>query len=359
MKVLTLGLDKNILDKKSAVAKRAIAYGNLLQKYTVVVPGPNEKVELSDRASVYGISGRDKLQTFFKMHAFLKSKIKKDKYNLISIQDIYFLAWLGLSVAKKFKIKTEIQFHGLEKFAGLRKKIAKGNLKKADKIRAVSRRMKEQLVKDFGLPEEKIYIAPVAIDKHKILHDQSSINLKERYPDNFVFLTVGRLVPVKNIALQIGCVAGLNPELKVKLIIVGSGPEKSKLRALAKRLNAENRIEFRGWTDDLVGYYRTADCMLLTSNSEGYSMVVAEAVLSSLPVIMTDVGVAGELVKDNFNGLVVPVGRAKTLTYAMEKVVDNQELLNKFSTNCKNRHDKILDQSELIKLVVNNWKAAL
>lgn len=356
MKILVIGLDKKILDKNSAVAQRAIAYGSLLEEYFVLVPGRQETIKLSDKVTIQGVDGGNKIVTLFKIYKFLNKKLAESKYNLVSIQDVYYLAGVAVILAKKFQIKIEIQIHGLEKFSSLRKKIARYNLTRADKVRTVSLRMKNYLVDNFKLDPIKVYIAPVAIYKDKILADKSSVNLKARYPDNFIFLTVGRLVPIKNVALQIGCMAGLDPNLKVRLIIVGDGPEKARLRALAQKLNVEDRIEFSGWTDNLAGYYRSADCLLLSSDSEGYGMVIAEAILSALPIIMTDVGAAGELVKNDFNGLVVPVDNAKALSQAMEKVINNRELLYKFSTNTINMQTKILDQTALVQLVVDNWK---
>ena len=59
------------------------------------------------------------------------------------------------------------------------------------------------------------------------------------------------------------------------------------------------------WTDDPFSYYKTADLFLLTSNYEGYGMAVVEAMAAGCPVIMTDVGLAGEVLIDKKDGLVV------------------------------------------------------
>lgn len=356
MRVLNLGLDQKILDENSAVAQRARAYGDLVKDYLVVVPGQRTELKLSDKVTVQGIGGSNKLFILFKIYKYLNNKLTHNRYDIITIQDVYYLAWLGTLLAKKFHLKIEIQIHGWEKFKGLRKKIARYNLHRADKIRTVSQRMKQQLIDDFDLQPEKIYVAPVAIDKHSLLADNSSVNLKQRYPGDFIFLTVGRLVPIKNVALQIGCLAGFDPSWPIRLIIVGDGPDKARLIALADNLKVRDKIEFVNWTDNLSAYYKTADCLLLTSDSEGYGMVVAEAVLADLPVIMTDVGVAGELVQDGLNGLVIPVDNASALSRSIEKVLTNPELLSKFSANAKSRHDKILDQSALVNLVVDNWR---
>ena len=62
------------------------------------------------------------------------------------------------------------------------------------------------------------------------------------------------------------------------------------------------------WRDDLASFYKSFDVFLLPSNYEGWGRAVIEAMAAGLPVVMTDVGLAGEVVKNNENGIVVPVG---------------------------------------------------
>lgn len=354
MRVLNLSLDQKILDKDSDVAKRAVSYGKHLDKYFIIVPGKNISLDLSSNTNVLGISGKNKFHTLLKIFQFLDKHLKENKYDLITIQDVYYLASIGTNLASKYSLKVELQVHGFEKMTMFRRSMAKSNLQKADKIRAVSQRLKNEIVKNFNISEEKIYLAPVAVDKDKIVNSSIGANLKEKYPNDFIFLTVGRLVAVKNIAMQIRALANLGPN--TRLIIVGDGPEKASLSQLAQDLKLEDKVNFMGWTDDVSGYYQSADCLLLSSDSEGYGLVVAEAVLSKLPIIMTDVGVAGELVEDNVNGLIIPVGHQKAFTDAMNKVVNYKTLLQKFATNTILYKDKILTREELVDNIINNWK---
>ena len=346
MKVLSLGLDRNILDKNSAVAQRAFLYESKLDKYLVLVPDTGNKI-----------------LALFKLYFLLKQTLKKDKFDLVTIQDIYFLPLVVWPLRARYKFKVEIQVHGFEKFNIFRRLLFKYNIKKADLVRVVSLRLKKELVNNFKLADNKIYIAPVAVDKNKFLEKNSSIDLHQEYPGKFIFLTVSRLVPVKNIALQFEVIARLSEDIKHKIIllVIGDGPEKNNLQDLVKNLQIEEQVKFlgSGFSLDLVSYYKRADCFLLTSNSEGYGMVIAEAVLSDLPVIMTDVGVAGELVEDNINGFVVPVNNVEILKQKMELVIQDKNLLIKFKNNASIFKDKILDKEELINQVITNWQGLL
>ena len=341
MKVINLSLDKNILDKNSAAASRAFLYEQKLDKYLILTPKTGNKI-----------------LSLFKLFFSLKKILKQDKFDLVTIQDIYFLPFIAWCLQKKYHFKVEIQVHGFEKFNCLRKSLFKYNIKKADLVRVVSLRLKKELINNFKVEENKIYIAPVAVDKN---HFTDKLNLRLR-GDNvvdgnsiFTFLTVSRLVPVKNIVLQIEALAKIKADCK--LMIVGSGPELATLQKLVIKFNLQNKIEFIAWSNDVLKFYQQADCFLLTSNSEGYGMVIAEAILSDLPVIMTDVGVAGELVIDGENGFIVPVNNLEILKEKMELLVKDKDLLIKFKNNTNKFKDKILDKDELINLVLENWYA--
>jgi len=356
MRVINLALDNKILDKDSAVAKRAISYGSFLDEYFIIAPGVNKTVEFSENIKAVGIDGGNKFLTLFKIYQYLDEHLKNNHYDLITIQDSYYLASVGIHLGNKFNIKTEIQIHGFEKLTIFRKTLAKSNLQKANSIRTVSQRLKKCIADTFTVAQDKIYIVPIAIDKDKILlNNNNNINLKEKYPSSFIFLTVARLVQVKNIAIQIRALASLS-SMNGHLVIVGDGPEKDNLEKLAATLGIAHRVHFDGWVDDLADYYSTADCLLLSSNSEGYGAVVAEAILAGLPVIMTDVGVAGELVKNETNGLVIPVHNQRAFTQAMLRVIEENGLLQNFSSNSYLFKDKILDKEELVKKVIDNWR---
>ena len=117
------------------------------------------------------------------------------------------------------------------------------------------------------------------------------------------------------------------------LLIVGDGPERQKLESRIQNLELSTNIKIENWTDDLVSYYKTADLFLLTSNYEGYGRTVVEAMAAGLPVIMTDVGIAGELLIDDLDGKVVPVGDIKAFAAAILELEENSVKREEFKLN--------------------------
>lgn len=358
MKVIGLGLDKQIANSNSALAKRAIFYAANLDEFLFIFPGAGKSLSLTDKVKVWPSGTDNKLLSLLLIYKNLASFLKSGQYQLLTIQDNYFLAVLGVYLAKKYKVKVEIQNHGFEKLTWWRRLLVSWALKRADLVRTVSQRLANFLESEFKVKADKIYIVPVPLDIEALQKAPHNFDLHDKYPGKFIFLTVGRLVKVKNIALQIQALAELKDE-QVILLVVGDGPERNNLEKLVQELNLAKQVIFMGWQEQLADYFRTSDCLLLTSFSEGYGMVVAEAVLSQLPVIMTDVGCAGDLVKNNDNGLVITNNNLVMLVNAMERIKTNNILRLQLKQGCFLAYSKIFDYQKSADLVYNKWRSLI
>ncbi|MDO8667565.1 MAG: glycosyltransferase family 4 protein [bacterium] len=350
MKILSLGLDNSLLDKHSALARRIIEYGGLVEFYTVIVPSQkNENIELSAKVKIYGSGGGNKLTQLFKIYNLAKRLLRDEGYNVITVQDQYYLALIGLWLAKKIKAGLEIQVHGFEKFSGLRKLIAQYVLPHADAVRCVSQRLKKKLVEQFDVKEEKLTVVPI----HSELRIKNYELRIKKNGENFIFLTVGRLVAVKNIDLQIRAMAEIVKKYPAtELWIIGDGPER-------KNYELEKNIKLFGRKDNLDEYYSKADAFLLTSTSEGWGLAVIEAASFSLPIIMTDVGCAGEVIKDGVSGLVIPADNKQKLVEAMLKIIEDQDLRKRLGDHAKMAVSRLPSKTEILDLYKASWHKAL
>ena len=365
MKILSLGLDNSILNKSSVLARRVIEYGAVVEKYTVIVPSQkNANIELSEKVNhvrnsngvkVYGSGGRNKLRQFIKIYNLAKKLLPEKKYNIITAQDQYYLALIGWLLVKKFNLGLEIQIHGWEKYYGLRKLIAKYVLARANAVRCVSQRLKKQLINEFGVKEERITVAPIYCE---LQIANCKLRIKEN-KNKFVFLTVGRLVSVKNIGLQIEAMAEVVERYPdAELLIIGDGTEREKLEVRSKKLELERNIKFLGWQDDVGNYYNQADAFLLTSNCEGWGLAVIEAAGFGLPIIMTDVGCAGEVIKNSESGIIVPIGNKEKLADAMLKIIQDENLRINLGKNAKLAVGRLPDKNQTIALYKKSWEIA-
>jgi len=284
-----------------------------------------------------------------------KKLLRRGEFDIITVQDQYYLALVGWLLAKKFKIGLELQIHGFEKYSGLRKIIADFAIPRANTIRCVSQRLKQKLINEFGVMEEIIAVVPIYIEP-RITNKESKIKQEN---DKFVFLTVGRLVPVKNIDLQIRAMAEVAKKYpNVELIIVGDGPERKKLELKIKNLKLQNYVKLLGWQNDTDKFYSQADAFLLTSDYEGWGMVIIEAASYGLPVIMTDVGCAGELIENEKSGLVVPVNNQVKLEEAMIRIIKDDSLRKKLAEGALSAIKKLPGKEETLALYKQSWEKA-
>jgi glycosyltransferase involved in cell wall biosynthesis len=129
-------------------------------------------------------------------------------------------------------------------------------------------------------------------------------------PHAFVVCAVGRLETVKNFSMLLEAVAPLD----VMLLLVGEGSMRAQLQAEAAKLHIEKKVIFAGQRDDVDDLLTCADVCVISSDREGFSYVMAEALLLERPVISTDVGDMRNILPSN---AVTPVGDIQQLTDAI------------------------------------------
>lgn len=343
MKILNISSDKKLFSGGSKTQERVLGYSKLFDRYDLVVlSGRGYKNLEFGNMVIAPTNSFGKLCYLPNVYSLGKEMIKKYKHDIISAQDPFEMGLIAWLLAKKYGLKLQIQIHGdyfsssywrQESFLNnLRYYLGKRIVKKADLVRVVSERTKESLVVGLGLSPDKITVVPIYAPTNS---ENLAKEEKEDY-NKLIFLTAGRLVPVKNISLQIRAmkeIAEVYP--KTELWIVGEGPEKEKLQTESKNLKVDKNIKFLGWKDNLDEFYREADAFLLTSNYEGWGMVVVEAASFALPIIMTDVGCAGEIIKDGQSGIVINVGDEKALVSAMMKLVRDRSFGQKMGEEAK------------------------
>ncbi len=372
LKIINLGLDSSAIDKESKLTRRIIEYGELVDKYDVIVSAEEDKeVVLSNKAKVFGVRASNKLVGLYKIYRNALKLLNQEKYNIITVQDQYYLALAGWLLAKKNKAGLELQIHGFEKYKGARKMIAKFIIPRAHAIRTVSKRLKKQLVNEFQVKEEIITVVPIYVEVANMRKYKAN---KYELDDKFIFLTIGRLVPVKNIGMQIRAMAEvIKKHNDTELWIIGNGPEKENLQSGIRKLGLENYFKLWGWQDDLSKYYKQADAFLLTSDYEGWGLVVIDAAQFGLPIIMTDVGCAGEVIKgirgratntahanenNEQSGIVIPVGDQEKLAESMIKIIEDEDLRKRLGENAQAAILNLPTREQTLELYKKSWQIA-
>lgn len=171
----------------------------------------------------------------------------------------------------------------------------------------------EHLPAIIGKP---VHAVPKGVDAE--LFRPSGANMRDAFGlgDRRVVLSVGRFVPIKNMALLIDALAQMAPaDPSLHLVLVGEGPELQSLKDRAARRGVSRAVTFAGYVpqSEMAAYYRTADLFALGSDFDNSPNVVLEAMACGLPVVATAVGGVAEYVTPGRGGELVPRGDATAM----------------------------------------------
>ena len=195
------------------------------------------------------------------------------------------------------------------------------------------------LVEVVGLPSKKVTRIYNGVDVTRYaLVEASERERRSILPEHFavpgstVFINVGRLDPVKDQAGLIRAFTGAVRELgadgvKLRLVIVGDGPEGSALKNLARASGVSPQILLMGSRGDVPRLLTAADVFVSSSIAEGIAMTILEAMACARPVIATAVGGNPEVVVDGQTGMLVPAQAPQMMSAAMCRYAVDRELV--------------------------------
>ena len=213
---------------------------------------------------------------------------------------------------------------------------------KSDKIIAVSEAVKKSLIR-HNIHEKNIIVIPNGIDTSKF-NDAAGANLGTK----FKFLFIGRLIYQKGIDILLEAFRQVNDAI---LIIAGDGDEKERLQDQAKDLEIQNRVLFLGNRIDVPELLVSADCFVLASRYEGLPMVLIEAMAAGKAIIVSDFDSAGEVIKNEENGLIVKRESVGELANAMNRIKSDQNLRNSLAQNAKKDSEKFSIKNHIDRLL--------
>ncbi len=158
---------------------------------------------------------------------------------------------------------------------------------------------------ELGIPAERLCVVPNGIDARP----QTALRSYRREalglaPESICIGTVGRLSDQKSVDRLISAFAMLDlHDRDVHLLIVGDGPDRSSLEDQAQKLGVRHRVKFLGAVNGF-DHMAAMDVFALSSLYEAFPYVLLEAAANQLPVVMTQTGGVGMIVRHNENGLV-------------------------------------------------------
>ncbi len=292
-----------------------------------------------------------KFLRLFSLAIKLKKKVAKEGIDLVQ-SHIYRANFVNV-LARMLGAQHQVQLvnHGMpsqykkQGFAGkLSLMLVRRLYPRADQVICPSAAMLGEL-EALGVPAERLKIIANPSDIHSIDAKATQTMAEEKYhfrPDRKTVIVMGRLQAVKRVQDVISAVAQLRREDQtVDLLVVGSGPEQNHLEELARKLGIASQVHFLGWQENPYPCLAQADIYISSSETEGFSNTIVEALALGVPVIATHCpGGPTEILlarqDDSYAvqlaefGLLVPVGDSEAMATAIARLLRDQILAGSF-----------------------------
>lgn len=179
----------------------------------------------------------------------------------------------------------------------------------------------EHYIKIGAVKSSKLFCMYNGVDTSKF----SRLLTEKKRKDTFCWLAVGRFEFQKDYPVLIDAVRAIRPSYDFSLSIVGEGKLRGELQEMIDNYGLDDIVFLPGVSDNIPGYMENSDAFVLSSRCESFGLVVAEAMSSGLPVVVTDSGGPKEIVAGSQAGVVVPVGDSARLADAMTGLMDQSE----------------------------------
>jgi glycosyltransferase involved in cell wall biosynthesis len=153
--------------------------------------------------------------------------------------------------------------------------------------------------------------------------------------ETIVIGTVGNLVGKKDHATLLHAAASMALPRPIEVVIAGTGPLESELRALASELGVS--VTLLGMRDDVPALLPGFDVFCLSSRFEGLPIALLEAMAAARPVVATAVGGVPQAITDGQDGLLVPAGDRAALASALTLVLEDRSLADRLGAAARDR----------------------
>jgi glycosyltransferase involved in cell wall biosynthesis len=189
---------------------------------------------------------------------------------------------------------------------------------RCDAFHTISDASKEDLIK-FGA-KKPIYNIPPTIEEIQESH---------MIQNNNQFIYVGRLVFYKNVEILVKAINIVkNQENKIKLVIVGGGPQLEMIQEMVRNMNLEENITIKGYvtSEEKIKIISQSNAMLFPSKCEGFGLVILESWQQNRPVIASDIPPMSDIIQHEKTGLIVDPNDEKKWAEKIIQLIKNPSI---------------------------------
>jgi 1,2-diacylglycerol 3-alpha-glucosyltransferase len=233
-------------------------------------------------------------------------------------------------------------------------------MQKCQHIVIPSESIKEILIRDYGL-EDRYTVIPTGTNLKPFLKaDGKGLRQSQGWQEDKVIVSIGRLAHEKNWETLLRAAAQVyahHPNMR--LVLIGDGPDKQTLEALATELGIAERVAFTGQVpfDEVPTYLKAADIFSFASVTETQGLVTIEAMAAGLPVVAVDGSGTHDIVDHGKEGFLVE-NDPNALASAMNEILCNSQQMKQFSANALKKA-KTFDANRLGKQMIKVYEQAI
>ena len=229
-------------------------------------------------------------------------------------------------------------------YKGLQEEIESYN--KYDRVICVSHSV-ENIMKDYYCLSNTTTIYN-PIDTEYIIR-KSLIHYDYTISTGFNIVSVGRLVPQKGYDELIPIIANLRKEgFDVHLYLIGEGLDRNILEELVKINNLEGFVHLLGYLNNPFPLMKMMNLFVCSSRAEGFSLVIAEAMLLGLPIVSMDCSGPNELLDNGKYGILCD--NYADLTIAIKRVIDSQPFRQVLCQKAKERSSQFQINNSILSM---------
>ena len=328
------------------IASKLSELGNVVYVITDMNGQNIQKTEIKNGYTIKrlpSIYKRGLHQISFSFSLFIHMSFILKNYDIIHVHQHGYAGLISILLAKVFNkpivLKITSTGHlGLKQWLNIVtfSSIISWFYKLFDGYIATSKTMISELT-EIGIRCDKIFNLPNPVDTSifRPLHPDLKKKLKKKLEkiNNCLVLYVGRLDINKNPQLLLDAWKKIELLIEdIQLIIVGDG----NLYDLLKNRYKSSSVDFIGRIENPLEWYQISDIFVLTSNIEGFSNSLLEALSSGLPVISTKVSGTIDVFEKGEVGLLINPGDSEAMFNSLLLLIGNNDLRNTFGSNARN-----------------------
>jgi L-malate glycosyltransferase len=200
-------------------------------------------------------------------------------------------------------VGQESSFYGITKFS----------IEQSDAVTAVSTYLRDETYRAFGCGSCAIRVIPNFVNMQEYRPGEPGCRERLAPPGHKLITHVSNFREVKRVKDVVRVFARIHRAMPATLIMIGDGPERVDAENEARDLGVSSDVRFLGRLDTVATLLQGSDLFILPSQTESFGLAALEAMACGAPVIATRAGGLPEVIDDEVNGILEPVGSVEAM----------------------------------------------